>query len=223
MMKRTVVTRAALSGALVGLALFAAPASAQESTANTLTEQLLTGLGLVTPTAPDIDYRERPPLVVPPTGDALLLPPPRNADAIADNPAWPKDHDEVQRKRVAAEEAVNTTREMTTRKSSSYKTLSPAEMARGGKAGPAQGSGFDYRKTNDSNELSLNELGFKGWGNPEKEKPMVFEGEPDREDLIQPPPGYQTPAPNAPYGVVADRPEDKQWKMPNWFDRTQPN
>jgi len=217
MMKRTVVTRAALSSALVTLALFAAPASAQEN--NNLTEQLLTGLGIVAPTPPDIDYRERPPLVVPPSAD--MLPPPRDNSAIASNPAWPKDYDEQQRKKAAAEDV--SVREVSSRKSSDYRTLSPSEMARGGKSGPAQGSGFDYRKTNDDNRLSLNELGFKGWGNADKEKPMVFEGEPEREVLIQPPVGYQTPAPNAPYGVVADRPEDKQWKMPNWFDRTQKN
>ena len=217
MMKRTVVTRAALSSALVGLALAAAPAVAQEN--SNLTEQILTGIGLVAPTPPDIDYRERAPLVVPPSGD--VLPPPRAAGAMASNPAWPKDYDEQQRKAAAAADVG--TREMTSRKSSSYKTLTPAEMARGAKAGPSRNSGDDFRKTNDDNRLSLNELGFKGWGNGTKEKPMVFEGEPEREALIQPPVGYQTPAPNAPYGVVADRPEDKQWKLPNWFDRTQKN
>lgn len=220
MMKRSVVTRAALSGALVGLALSAAPASAQETSAN-FTEQLLTGLGLVAPTPPNIDYRERAPLVVPPSGD--VLPPPRNADAIAENPAWPKDHDEVQRKKAAAAESIDYREAASRFGTTQYKTLTPAQMAKGTKDGPVQGSGFDYRKANDSNQLSLSELGFKGWGNPDKDKPMVFEGEPEREALIQPPVGYQTPAPNAPYGVVADRPEDKQWKMPSWFDRTQPN
>ena len=219
MMKRTLVTRAALSSALVTMALFAAPASAQEN--NNLTEQILTGIGLVAPTPPEIDYRERAPLVVPPSAD--MLPPPRDSSGIAANPAWPKDYDDQQRKAAVAAEAVGT-RETTSRKSSSYRTLTPAQMAKGGsKSGAVQGSGFDYRKTNDDNKLSLNELGFKGWGSSAKEKPMVFEGEPEREALIQPPVGYQTPAPNAPYGVVADRAEDKQWKMPSWFDRTQPN
>lgn len=217
MLKRIHVAHAALSGALVSVALFAAPASAQEN-AN-LTEQILTGIGLVAPTPPDIDYRERAPLVVPPSGD--VLPPPRDSNGIAANPAWPKDYDEQQRKAAAAADVG--TREMSTRNSSSYKPLTPSQLAKGGKAGPSKNSGFDYNKTNTDNRLSLNELGFKGWGNAEKEKPMVFEGEPEREALIQPPVGYQTPAPNAPYGVVADRPEDKAWKLPSWFDRTQKN
>ena len=217
MLKRNVVTRAALSSALVALALSAAPASAQEST--NLTEQILTGIGLVAPTPPDIDYRERAPLVVPPSAD--MLPPPRDGSAIAANPAWPKDYDEQQRKKAAAADVF--TRETSTKKSSDYKTLTPAQMAKGTKGGPTRNSGDDLRKANDDNRLSLNELGFKGWNNGTKEKPMVFEGEPDREDLIQPPTGYQTPAPNAPYGVVSDRPEDKQWKLPSWFDRTQKN
>jgi len=216
MTKRTFVTSAALSSALVTLALFAAPASAQEAN---LTEQLLTGLGLVAPSAPDIDYRERAPLVVPPSAE--MLPPPRDGTGIAANPAWPKDYDEQQRKKEAAADIG--VREVSTRKSASSKTLTPSQMAKGGKSGPSNNSGFDYNKTNTDNRLSLNELGFKGWGNGTKEKPMVFEGEPEREALIQPPVGYQTPAPNAPYGVVADRPEDKAWKMPSWFDRTQKN
>lgn len=222
MMKRTVVTSAALSGALVTLALFAAPASAQESSANNLTEQLLTGLGLVAPSSPDIDYRERAPLVVPPSGD--VLPPPRDASAMSSNPAWPKDFDDERRKKAAAADAIDYREAASRFGTTQYKPLTPAQMAKGTRFGAAQGSGYDYRKTNDSNQLSLNELGFKGWGSPSaKDKPLVFEGEPEREALIQPPVGYQTPAPNAPYGVVADRPEDKQWKMPSWFDRTQPN
>jgi len=72
--------------------------------------------------------------------------------------------------------------------------------------------------------LSLNELGFKGWGGGgSKDKPLAFEGEPERGRLTEPPPGYQTPAPGAAYGVVADRPEDKAWRLPDWFDRTQKN
>ena len=38
--------------------------------------------------AAGIDYRERSPLVIPPTLD---LPPPEAADAAARNPAWPRD------------------------------------------------------------------------------------------------------------------------------------
>src|SRR3982074_3920322 len=42
-----------------------------------------------------IEYRERAPLVVPPTRN---LPPPQSEAAITANPAWPKDPDVKQRK-----------------------------------------------------------------------------------------------------------------------------
>ena len=67
--------------------------------------------------------------------------------------------------------------------------------------------------------MSPTELGFKGWfnsvtGNQDK---LTFNGEPERESLVQPPPGYQTPAPNAPYGVV--EPKKETFKFPTLFDR----
>lgn len=219
MMRRTLSTRAALlAGAVLGGAVLAGmPASAQEQAPEvTLTERLLTGLGLVPPTPPEIDYRERAPLVVPPSADAL--PPPRDGGAMAQNPAWPKDHD------VVARQKANTPTSMIDDTFAAHRTLSPAQMERGRQASgnkPSYGSGFNDGRSSD-NRLSLNQLGFFGWGN-KKEERMEFEGEPDRELLTQPPVGYQTPAPGAAYGVVADRQEDREWSMPSWFDRTQAN
>ena len=46
-----------------------------------------------------IEYRERAPLVVPPSRD---LPAPQNEGATARNPAWPKDPDTVRRKQATA-------------------------------------------------------------------------------------------------------------------------
>ena len=59
---------------------------------------IVRGLGLRDPNTPVIDYRERSPLVVPPTRD---LPPPQ-AKAAPKNPAWPNDPD-ISRARKAAE------------------------------------------------------------------------------------------------------------------------
>lgn len=227
MTTRVHAARAALfAGALTCAAAGAfstapALAQAQDAPETNLTGQILTGLGLVAPPPPDIDYRERPPLVVPPTGD--ILPPPRDASAISENPAWPKDHDQVARQAAAknnwAESWESVARDGTT----SGRSLTPAQLEKGYKPGKVTGSGFKNQKANDDNRLSLNQLDFFGWGSKKTEEAMPFEGEPDRESLTQPPPGYQTPAPGAKYGVVADRPEDKDWKMPSWFDRTQKN
>lgn len=214
MTRRPLSARTALlSGVALAFAIAAGPASAQEDI--NLTGQILTGLGLVAAPPPDIDYRERAPLVVPPTGD--ILPPPRDASSITQNPAWPKDHDEVARRK--AREAAPVQLDET---DTAHRTISRAELERGNRKITNTGSGFENWRTNDDNRLSLGELGFTGWSS-KKEKVMVFEGEPEREDLIQPPPGYQTPAPGAAYGVVSDRAEDKEWRMPSWFDRTQAN
>lgn len=184
-----------------------------------LTGRLLTGLGLVPPPPPDIEYRERPPLVVPPTGD--ILPPPRDASEISQNPAWPKDHDQVVREAEAKANWVDT--RATSSRVGEARSLTPAELNKGYRAGKATGSGFaNNGRANQDNRLSVNEMGFLGWDS-KKDDTIRFEGEPERASLTEPPPGYQTPAPGAKYGVVADRPEDKAWKLPNLFDRTQKN
>ncbi|MCS0495000.1 hypothetical protein [Ancylobacter mangrovi] len=217
MMKRPLSTRAALLGGALGVALAMAgtPASAQEQS---FTEQLFTSFGLVAPTPPEIDYRERAPLVVPPADD--VLPPPRNANALSQNPAWPKDVD-VQRRKAelqAARTPVNFSDRDATR------ALTPAEVARGTNPNSTYRGAMMKNNAERPDWLKPTEgLGFLGWDKKQKEKPMVFQGEPERTSLTEPPPGFQTPAEGAAYGVVAERPDEKEWKLPNWFDRTQSN
>ena len=202
----------------------ALPAQAQQTDDGdnkSLTESLLTGFGLVAPTPPDIDYRERAPLVVPQNAD--VLPPPMSDDSLAANPAWPKDAEEVARQKQAAADA------KVTKQHSRYdgidpRPLKPGEVAGGkssGRVASQQGSGFGLKDSDQ--HISPSQMEFKGWGNifnAGGEKPLVFTGEPDRESLTQPPPGYQTPAPNAVYGTVEKKNEG--WKLPSWFDRTTP-
>lgn len=200
------------------------PAQAQEQgeeqgDAKSLTESLLTGLGLTARTPPDIDYRERAPLVVPQNPD--VLPPPMSDDALAANPAWPKDPEEIARKKQAALEAA-ATKQHSKRDGIDPTTLKPSQLERGKRSGTVQGSGF---ATDGDNHLSPKQMEFKGWGNlfnPEGEKPLVFTGEPEREALVQPPPGYQTPAPNAPYGTVEKKPS-KGWQLPSWLGGSSSN
>src|SRR5437763_196150 len=61
---------------------------------------ILGGLGVNVGGA-GIDYRERSPLVIPPSTD---LPPPSSSAAAAGNPAWPRD---PERKKVAVRNYVN--------------------------------------------------------------------------------------------------------------------
>lgn len=194
-----------------------APAQAQEQE-RSLTENILGGIGLVAPTPPDIEYRERAPLVVPQSAE--VLPPPRSAEEMAANPAWPKDAEEVARQKQAAIDA-KTGKQHTRYDGLDPRPLKPSEVEGGKRSGAVQGSGFGLK--DGDNHLSPGQMEFKGWGNlwnGGKEKPLTFTGEPEREALVQPPPGYQTPAPNAPYGTVEKK--NQGWKLPSWFDRTTP-
>lgn len=163
---------------------------------------------------PEIDYRERAPLVVPPAASAEALPSPEDA-AHRKNPNWPKDPDVARRQREAAAANAPVVRDDPGR------PLLPSELNKGRKkilgVIPTEPVPTGTRR----DELMPSELGARGWlpsFSGEKEKPLTFNGEPERETLLQPPAGYQTPAPNAPYGVVEKKQE--QWKMPTLFDRT---
>src|SRR5215213_7176619 len=74
------------------LAFPAAPASAQDDDdtfEQKIIKNILGGMG-VDVGRPGIDYRERSPLVIPPTRD---LPPPQAAGTAVRNPAWPREPD----------------------------------------------------------------------------------------------------------------------------------
>ncbi len=86
-MAPTKITRkaAAIGLAFAASALVAAPATAQEGG---LTRSILGVIGITAPDRPVIEYRERAPLVVPPSRE---LPPPVAPDALSANPQWPDD------------------------------------------------------------------------------------------------------------------------------------
>lgn len=181
-------------------------------------EGTLQALGLAdAPPKPDIDYRERAPLVVPPNAGENLPPPvDRNAEA---NPNWPKDPDVERRRREAAAAGGPVVRDDPGR------PLMPSELNKGRtKISSAYPSSQEPAATGSRrDELMPNQLngGITNWFGAltgAKDKPLTFEGEPTRESLIQPPEGYQTPAPNAPYGVVEPKKNDQPFKVPNFFD-----
>ncbi len=165
---------------------------------------LLRGLGLRNGQEAGIEYKERPPLVVPPSRD---LPVPATAGSLAaTNPAWPVDPDEKQR---AAERKARKER----RTFDPYKAgdpLKPNELAAGRTDKPAV-------KTSDgpdhSPEMSPSQLGYTGglWNSilglgktfsGEKQvETAKFSHEPSRNSLTDPPAGYRTPSPAQPYGI----------------------
>jgi len=158
---------------------------------------ILKGLGLRKDEA-GIDYRERSPLVVPPKID---LPPPAAASADVKAPNWPKDPDDARRKAaIAARKKENKDPREASR------LLTPSELA-AGKTAPGKGSAGPDLPGNPGATAILSpsqlgyEGGFMGMFKGSKTESAPFKGEPTRDTLTMPPPGYQTPSPGYAYGT----------------------
>ena len=181
-----------------------------------LFRQFMKDLGLRRDGDALIEYRERAPLVVPPTRD---LPPPRDeAEVAAKTPAWPKDPDVARRKQELAAEKAKLKGNLSAEEQA--RTLRPDELDKPGRAigdkksADAKGAGKSAEDT--SRPLMPSDLGTKTekifgsiWSSftPAKPESAPFTGEPQRETMTAPPSGYQTPSPNYPYGVGV---EDKR-------------
>jgi hypothetical protein len=171
----------------------------------------LRAMGLRNGQEAGIEYRERPPLVLPPTTN---LPPPGSATSLAKRtPQWPDDPDIKRAKAAAKAKAekkpidwvadVDHDR-MTPQESNVGRTSSQTADAPQ-RAGASQAGGGNA-------ELTVQELGYKPtfWENiytfggifkTEKVESKVFVREPSRSVLTDPPSGYRTPSPNQPYGI----------------------
>jgi hypothetical protein len=189
----------------VGLVVTAGAARAQEDDEDDKTfeekviEGIMAGIGGTNMENRGIEYRERSPLVVPPKLD---LPPPETAKSEIKDPNWPKDPDEARRKAAIA-----------ARKKSkpdpieASRILTPAELNVGRTAAPTRTNSDPVQPGNSLNNpiLSPSQLGYSGGlsglfgGNKSETAP--FKGEPTRDSLTQPPPGYQTPSSNFAYGT----------------------
>ena len=204
-------TAGALGLALVAAALaFPAPARAADEEVPLDTRILrgvLESLGLKKDDGPGIDYQERSPLVIPPSRD---LPPPESAGAAAKNPAWPNDPD-IARARAEAARARN--RNVEAEILREQNPLRPDEMTPGAKYGTpvprreaAPGTGEDSPSITGHYALSPKELGTRDllsnmFSTKRSADVGRFTGEPARTSLTQPPPGYQVPSPDQPYGL----------------------
>jgi hypothetical protein len=182
---------------------------------------IMKGLGLRRDSE-SIDYRERSPLVLPPSTDIKALPSPQDAANAKKTANWPDDPDvkrtrqrkEAERKRKPMEPGVDD------------KPLPPNQLKPGGVAGPATPRGGEAPgKSAEAASLpsSNAELGtpkfmdmFRtGFWAP-KEEYTAFTREPERSSLTEPPPGYRTPSPSQPYGVGKEK-----WTAPT-IDKNEP-
>jgi hypothetical protein len=140
---------------------------------------------------PPIDYRERSPLVVPPNPEEL--PPPDSGAAANLGPSWPNDPDVRRRAERAGQK----------RTADDGRPLSPDELRRGRTARRAADA--PVSREPDERPGLPSEYGYRGglWGTlfgGGKQEDTTFQGEAPRASLTEPPPGYRTPAPTAPYG-----------------------
>jgi hypothetical protein len=175
-----------------------------------LFRQFMKDLGLSRSGDGLIEYRERAPLVVPPTRE---LPPPRDEADVSKTPAWPKDPDVARRKQDLAAEKAKLKGNLSVEEQ--MRALRPDELDKPGagekKSADAKGASKSAEDT--SRPLMPSDLGTKTekifgsiWSSftPAKPESAPFTGEPPREAMTAPPSGYQTPSPNYPYGVGVD-------------------
>ena len=195
--------RKVLAAALGFVLLLGAPVAlaADDDDELTFEQKLMRNLfgGILSPGA-DIDYRERSPLVVPPTRD---LPQPAQTAAATNTPAWPVDSD-VKRRKEEAKARKQARRVQSDNEEG--RALRPDELNVGRKPGAGRVAG---KPTPEQDRMSPNDLGYKGgmWSNMfgfKKEEPVPFAGEPPRTSLIEPPTGYRTPSPAQPYGIIGE-------------------
>jgi len=196
------VLSVALGVAVLATSLPARAADDEVSLDNKIYRGILEGLGLRKDGEP-INYQERAPLVIPPS---RALPPPEKSDAlVANNPAWPKDPDVTRRKRQA-DQARN--RNVSDEREREQNPLRPDQLTPGGNprtaARPTQG---EPNSATPGDRLTGAELNQKGsifsnmFGGSKEDEVVKFTSEPPRTALTAPPPGYQTPSPDQPYGL----------------------
>jgi len=210
-----------LTLAALGAFALASPAAAQgaDDEGPTEVQKLFGAMGLLDLPKDPIDYQERSPLVVPPQ---MNLPPPQSAEDVRKlNPEWPQDPD-WRRQREGSKQAKIPVEE---RRGNFYpygSNTKVEDMSRVNPGRPAKkkddGSG-GYTTAGEeakagAERYSPSQLGFLGWG--KKDSGSSFTGEPDRTQLTEPPPGYRTPSPNAPYGVVEQK---STYSKTSIFDR----
>jgi hypothetical protein len=177
-----------------------------KSPEQTVIDTLMRGIGARNIENSGINYRERSPLVVPPTNS---LPPPEDRSKVAVAPNWPKDPDVTKNKIAAQERKKNAGRSNTTAAQyTDAQPLSADELNKGKlpKGSVSTAGSNDAPGGDPSTPLYPSQLGYNGgmFGNLlslGKKQEANFEREPERSSLAQPPVGYQTPSSSYSYGV----------------------
>jgi len=214
--KRT--RRIAFAGAL-GLAVLAAliPAGAQAQDDDDDSKSgwnldkkhlndLMRNLGLRNGNESQIEYRERSPLVIPPSKN---LPPPEQAGA-GKSAAWPVDPDVKKKKEAAAKRKERKGYDPDYEE----RNLTPSELNPAGvnRSAGRPGTPGSLGDEGGGTPLQPSQLGYFGglfssFGGGSKEDVATFDREPPRNSLTAPPSGYQTPSAAQPYGITKKDPK----------------
>ena len=220
--KVSVLLRAAFGAGLAAAVSCAntAARAGDDDDGPTMLGTILQGIGLQGPHSgyAGIDYNERSPLVVPPTRD---LPPPQAASA-APAPDWPKDQDLARRAKAKAE-----SKKVTPHgdyQSESSRPLRPDEYnlpnrPKPSAAGDGDSSADQLMRDPRDHGVTGTAKNLFGGIFSKKNEYATFTGEPSRETLTDPPPGYLTPSPDQPYGV-GQSPAD--YKVKSVGERVEP-
>jgi hypothetical protein len=209
--KRRLMMAAAACGLL---ALSTASVMAQDDDEPTFEQQIFQKL--LGRNKPAIDYRERSPLVIPPSAE-LPAPDSATASAAPNGAAWPQDADLKQKKSGRSVRGADES----DRAASAL--LTPDEIRRGKIARSERKRSVTLSDNESSRVLRPDEIGGKQYSlfqlfgkSMTTEKPEAFTTDPVRETLTEPPPGYRTPSPAQPYQPPKNEPI---FKMPSLWDR----
>ncbi|MEI5666099.1 hypothetical protein WBO78_14220 [Bosea sp. CCNWLW174] len=189
-----------------GLLLATTPAFAQEGM---LFKNLVDGMGLFGRDKADIEYKQRAPLVVPPSS---TLPKPQEAGANR-SAAWPDDPDVARRKaeRDSSNILFSTTEAY---RANTRPLMSQEELRRGRVAGRANGpEGIVPDHNTGNNQIEPIRIGRDMAARQAQTDTsnLAYGTEPARRFLHEPPTGYRRPAATAALGPGQTGPrEDKQ-------------
>ena len=182
---------------VTGLAWTTGSALAADDGYQNVFSSVLTAVGVLTPDkTPDIDYRERAPLVLPPKMN-LAKPVDPGSQRTA---AWPQDPDVAKRRREAAEARAPRTNWLgNPNLKASREELMKGRLADGDSSAIPESSSRQSQCGNQGNqrgclvvnpdELKAMDDRYKASGQGEKTE-LVAGEEPEREYLTQPPKGY---------------------------------
>ena len=220
--KASVLLRTVLGAGLAAAVVCAntAARAGDDDDGPTMLGTILQGIGLQGPHSSyaGIDYNERSPLVVPPTRE---LPAPQTANA-APAPDWPKDQDMARRAKAKAE-----SKKVTPHgdyQSESSRPLRPDEYNQLNRPKPSAAGDGDSsadQLMRDPRDHGVTGTAKNLFGSmfSKKNEYATFTGEPSRETLTDPPPGYLTPSPDQPYGVGQ---APAQYKVKSVGERVEP-